>query len=249
LLRALEARPGVNLTRFIQTKERRTFTYCKPLLVTPGMPPVELNRLDSKNWTRTPAQLQGQLINQVFSLAKTADAVILMDQVDIPETGVVTNKLLEVVKDLAERKPDLPILADSRRGLRDFPALIFKMNAAELAALSGAPANLSLDEIKRMAQELANKNSRAVFVTAAERGIIGATPGGLAEHVPALPVRGLIDIVGAGDAVTANLSAALAAGAMFREAVELANAAASVVIHQLGTTGTASIPQIREVLV
>jgi len=55
--------------------------------------------------------------------------------------------------------------------------------------------------------------------------------------------------VGAGDAVTANLAAALATGAKLREAVELANAAASVVIHQLGTTGTASVPQIREALV
>ena len=32
------------------------------------------------------------------------------------------------------------------------------------------------------------------------------------------------------------------------EALELANAAASVVIHQLGTTGTATVAQIREVL-
>jgi rfaE bifunctional protein kinase chain/domain len=249
LRRALEAKPGVKLGQFIQTPDRRTFTYCKPLVMTPGKPPLELNRLDSKNWTRTPAMLQGHLIKHVIRLAKTADAMIIMDQVDIPETGVVTNKLLAAVKDLAERKPDLPILADSRRGLRDFPALIFKMNAAELAALSGAKAGLSLDEIKGLAQELANKNSRPVFVTAAGRGIVGATSWGLAEHVPALPVRGPIDIVGAGDAVTANLSAALAAGAMFREAMELANAAASVVIHQVGTTGTASVPQIRRVLV
>ena len=59
--------------------------------------------------------------------------------------------------------------------------------------------------------------------------------------MPAHPVRGEIDIVGAGDAVTANLAAALAAGASHREAMELAMAAASIVIHQLGTTGTASI--------
>ena len=59
------------------------------------------------------------------------------------------------------------------------------------------------------------------------------------------PVRGEIDIVGAGDAVTANLTAALAAGATVTEAMVLAMAAASVVIYQLGTTGTASVSQIR----
>jgi bifunctional ADP-heptose synthase (sugar kinase/adenylyltransferase) len=85
-----------------------------------------------------------------------------------------------------------------------------------------------------------------VFVTLADRGIVGALPNQTPEHVPAHPIRGPIDIVGAGDAVTANLAAALAAGSSIREAMELAKAAASVVIHQLGTTGTASIAQIAE---
>jgi bifunctional ADP-heptose synthase (sugar kinase/adenylyltransferase) len=66
--------------------------------------------------------------------------------------------------------------------------------------------------------------------------------------VPALAVRGPIDIVGAGDSVTANLAAALAAGADAREAMELAMAAASLVIHQLGTTGTASVAQMAGLL-
>jgi bifunctional ADP-heptose synthase (sugar kinase/adenylyltransferase) len=95
---------------------------------------------------------------------------------------------------------------------------------------------------------LAKQNHREVFITLSERGILGAAPNGEVEHVPCLPLRGEIDIVGAGDSVTANLTAALAAGATLREAIELANAAASVVIHQLGTTGTASVPQIRELL-
>lgn len=248
LWRALGAKPGVKLNGFVQTPERRTFTYCKPLVMAPGKPPVELNRLDSKNWTPTPSPLQGQLINNLLSLAESANAVVLMDQVDISETGVVTKKLLDEVNRLAGQQSALPILADSRRGLRDFPPVILKMNAAELSTLSGTKANLSLDEIKEAAKELSHKNSRAVFITAAERGMVGASPAGEAEHVPALPVRGAIDIVGAGDSVTANLAAALAGGADLREALELANAAASVVIHQLGTTGTASIQQIRRAL-
>ena len=58
-----------------------------------------------------------------------------------------------------------------------------------------------------------SSTGQPVFVTLAERGIVGALPGRRPEHVPAHPVRGPIDIVGAGDAVTANLAAALAAGA------------------------------------
>jgi sugar/nucleoside kinase (ribokinase family) len=78
--------------------------------------------------------------------------------------------------------------------------------------------------------------------------MLGASPDGEVACFPALPVRGEIDIVGAGDSVTANLATALAAGASLPEALEMANAAASVVIHQLGTTGTATIGQIAELL-
>ena len=42
----------------------------------------------------------------------------------------------------------------------------------------------------------------------------------------------------------ANITTALAAQADLGEALELANAAASVVVHKLGTTGTASISEI-----
>jgi bifunctional ADP-heptose synthase (sugar kinase/adenylyltransferase) len=91
---------------------------------------------------------------------------------------------------------------------------------------------------------LALDRGRSVFVTLAERGIVAASPSGEVEHVPALPVRGTIDIVGAGDAVTANITSALAAGATLREALEMANAAASVVIHKLGTTGIATVAEI-----
>jgi bifunctional ADP-heptose synthase (sugar kinase/adenylyltransferase) len=139
-------------------------------------------------------------------------------------------------------------LADSRRGLRGFPSLGFKMNAAELAALAGVPPPLAPAEVERHAAALALRNGRPVFVTLSEQGIVGAGPDGTVEQVPALPVRGPIDIVGAGDAVSANLLTALAAGATPREAMSLAMTAASVVIHQLGTTGTASVTQIRKVL-
>ena len=230
LRRALQARQGVRLDYFIETDLRHTFTYCKPLVMEPGKAPVELSRLDTKNWTPTPALLQGRIIDSVARLATKVDAMILMDQVDLPETGVVTAKLLEAIGVLVEELPELLILADSRRGLRGYPPVCLKMNAAELAALTGAHRDLSLEEIKHTAAALARQHQRNVFVTLAERGIIGVSPHSEPTHVPALPVRGEIDIVGAGDAVTANLTAALAAGAIVQEAVAIANIAATLAV-------------------
>jgi rfaE bifunctional protein kinase chain/domain len=248
LRRALANKPGVRLDYFHQSDQRRTFTYCKPLLIEPGRSPKELNRLDSKNWTPTPALLQGRILDSVARASTDSDAMIVLDQVEIPETGVVTSKLLEAFPHISKELPQLIILADSRRGLRGFNGVSLKMNAAELSSLVGATGSLDPADVRRLALELARRQHHKVFVTLADRGIVGANPALEAEHVPALPVRGEIDIVGAGDAVTANLTAALAAGGSLREALEIANAAASIVIHQLGTTGTASIAQIRELL-
>jgi len=232
------------MKHFLQTDARQTFTYCKPLICSPGEPPRELSRLDTKNWTPTPPMVEERLRQSLLSLAPQVDAIILMDQVDTPETGVITAQMRETIGHIVRERPALLVSADSRRSLQGFPPVIFKMNAVELAALTDAPAILDLPIIEQATLALARMNQRLVFVTLAERGIIGASPPGTVEHVPAFPVCGEIDIVGAGDAVTANLMSALAAGAGLREALELASAAASVVIHQLGTTGTASVSQL-----
>ena len=248
LRRSLLARRGVNLSCFVETELRRTFTYCKPIILTPGQPPRELNRLDSKNWTPTPPAIEEQLAAHIADLTRAVDAIIVMDQVDAAGTGVVTARVLEALRAANTARPELLVIADSRRGLRGFPPFTFKMNAAELAAMTDAAPGQPLDALGKTAAILARQQQRAVFVTLAERGIIGADTAGEVSHVPAHPVRGEIDIVGAGDSVTANLTAALAAGASVSEACRCAMAAASIVIHQLGTTGTAEPAAIARLL-
>ncbi len=243
LRRALASRAGVNLEHFLTTPSRRTPVYCKPLVIEPGDPPRELNRLDSKNWTPTPDFIAHELAGRIIEVAKSVDALILLDQVDLPGTGVVTGLVKDAVSGALRANSEWIVLADSRQGLRDFPPMGFKMNAAELARMVGTPV-VGVDAVERQAADLAARTGQPVFVTLAEEGIVGAGRAGRPQHVPAHPVRGVIVIVGAGDAVTAILTGALAAGANLRESMELAMAAASIVIHQLGTTGTASISQL-----
>ncbi len=104
------------------------------------------------------------------------------------------------------------VLADSRQGLHNFPPVGFKMNAIELGRMTRS-SSTDLESVKAQAAGLAKSTGQPVFVTLAERGIVGAFPGENPDYVPAYPVRGPIDVVGAGDAVTANLAAGLAAGA------------------------------------
>ena len=71
LRRALESQKGVHLDFFLTTPARRTFTYTKPLVIEAGKPPVELNRLDLKNWSPTPAEVSRQLAAAVEKLCRT----------------------------------------------------------------------------------------------------------------------------------------------------------------------------------
>lgn len=250
LQRALGRVPGVQLAHFKTTHERQTFTYSKPLLHRPGHSPEELSRLDIKDWTPTPATVEARLIDSLKTLTPELDALIIMDQAGVKDMGAITPGVLAAIATLQNANPDLVVLADSRYGLSRFPPLVYKMNASEFAQLSDiAPHECHLiDDIASRAEALAARIGRPIFITLAERGIIGAAPGEPAVHVPAQPVRGPIDIVGAGDTVTATLGLALTAGATLEEAMRLAQAAASLVVHQLGTTGVAKPEDMAKLL-
>ena len=109
-------------------------------MIEPGQPPRELNRLDSKNWTPTPPEVEDQLIAALRQSAERIDALIIMDQVDVAETGAVTRRVLEAVAEIGRPPAGLRMLADSRRSLRVIPGSCLKMNRAELGVLLGRPA-------------------------------------------------------------------------------------------------------------
>jgi rfaE bifunctional protein kinase chain/domain len=237
LERCLRTLPSVSLDGFQRTPLRRTFTYCKPLLVRTGEAPIELNRFDSKNWTPTPPELCHSLARAVRALRGKVDVVVVMDQVDLHGTGVISQPVLEALAELAR---SIPVLADSRNGFGAYPPLEFKMNRLEFVSLAGLETGVGLPQIQAALATFSQRTGKAMFVTLAEEGVLGVRPGEAPAWTAALALRGPIDVVGAGDSVTAALAAALAAGATTLEAMELAMLAASLTVHQLGTTGTAA---------
>ncbi len=240
LRKALDQLKGVQTHHFLTTDLRKTFTYTKPLLCHQAKPPQELNRIDQKNWTPTPPEVSEHLIKALRATVTQVDALIVMDQVDIENTGVITKAVLSELDKIQQERPEMLIMSDSRRSLKSYPPLTFKMNASELGNWVGADRALTPETVAKHAVNIAKSLRHQVFVSMAEDGIVSAHPNGRTAHCQALPVRGPIDVVGAGDAVTANLVAAMAAGAKASEALHLAMMAASCVIHQLGTTGVAT---------
>jgi bifunctional ADP-heptose synthase (sugar kinase/adenylyltransferase) len=68
----------------------------------------------------------------------------------------------------------------------------------------------------------------------AREGVLGADETGVSAQVPTFAIRGPIDIVGAGDSVSANLAMALAAGYTRADTV----AGAEELVETLGATAS-----------
>jgi rfaE bifunctional protein kinase chain/domain len=245
LRQALKALPAVDCSGIISDVGRRTPTYTKPML---GK--EELNRLDIKNRTPTPAALQERIIGLLEEASPQLDALIVLDQVSEEDCGVVTARVRDRLAEVANGDPDKFVLADSRERIYSFRNVCVKPNGRELKSWRDAypkeyePTDSPYDP----GLIGAIPRSPYVFVTNGEHGIdLWRTTGkGSLTHVPAYPVTGPIDIVGAGDSCSAGITSAMVAGLTHEQAAAFGNLVASITIQQLGVTGTASPDQVRQ---
>ena len=224
----------------------RTPTYTKPMLHEPGRPPRELNRLDIKNHTPGRSPLDESVLQALEQIWPSLDALLVLDQVSRPDCGVVTTQIRNRLAELGTADPGKLILADSRERIGLFRSVWLKPNETECVAAVQERGTVPLDEC---VAELALRAGRPVFCTRGDKGIILADPrlpSPQAIVVPAYPVTGPIDIVGAGDSTSAGIACALAAGASSPEAAAFGNLVASITIQQIGTTGTATPEQLRQ---
>jgi rfaE bifunctional protein kinase chain/domain len=247
---------GVTIEALIEASERFTPTYTKPVLrsPTPGGMERELNRLDIKNRRPLPAELEAAVIAQLDRLVPVVDGVVIADQVQERNCGVITDKVRAALVWLAEQYPTKFFVADSRVRIGEFERVIIKPNVHEAREAVGRLEDWKAGDhgeddglavAYACGQVLFAHNQKPVLVTLGVQGILVVTENGF-EHVPGIPVSGEIDVVGAGDSVMAGVAAGLCAGGTAAEAAFIGNIAASITIQQIGTTGTASRDQLRQ---
>jgi rfaE bifunctional protein kinase chain/domain len=242
---------GVDVEPLIQRADRFTPTYTKPMVREKDGREHEIQRLDIKNRSPMPAEVEDLVIGQLRALVPRVDGVILADQVPEANYGVITDRVRAEIGELALCHPEVVFAADSRVRIGLFQHIIVKPNARE-ATLAVRPDwagevnnEPDLELARESGAELFRRNRKPVFLTVGAQGILLFTEAGC-EHIPAVPVSGGIDIVGAGDSVMAGIVSALGSGAEPGEAALLGNLVASITIQQIGTTGTATPAQVRE---
>jgi rfaE bifunctional protein kinase chain/domain len=241
----------VDIEPLIERADRFTPTYTKPMVRESDGREHEIQRLDIKNRSPLSAEVEDLVISRLRALVPQVDGVIVADQVQEANCGVITDRVRAEIGELALRHPRVVLAADSRTRTGLFQHVIVKPNAQE-AILAVRPhwvgkvnKEPEMELARESGVELFRRNRKPVFLTVGAQGILLFTEAGY-EHIPAVPVSGEIDIVGAGDSVMAGIVSALCSGAEPGEAALLGNLVASITIQQIGTTGTATPAQVRE---
>ena len=227
-------------TRFIvRSREVVTPQYIKPMILSPGGPATEQNRIDVKNLRPTPPALEEMLLQRLMLAAKEADAVILLDQLTQENRGVITQGMRRCAMEMAKLRPELLIFVDSRAFIHLFEDVTVKCNHLEAARMAKHAQGevFSREETFGDLKMLTAQTGKTAFVTCGEHGIM-AQEGGRCVLVPAVKHSVPLDICGAGDAATAGIVSALCAGASPGEAAFFGNLAAGVTVRKIGDTGT-----------
>jgi len=246
LKRALKA-TGVDTARFVERSDRCTPTYAKPIYRDHDGQVREMDRFDSKNRQPPPPEVETELIERLRQIVPRVQGVIIADQVQEPNCGVITDNVREELAVLAGMYPGTLFGADSRERIGQFRNVLIKPNAREAtrALYPDREKEVNRAGLEACGTVLFRRNAKPVLLTMGANGILVFHAGGTA-HVPACPVEEPIDIVGAGDSTMAGIVAALCSGADVCEAARVGTLAAAVTIRQLGTTGTASRAQMAE---
>ena len=237
LSRELQRR-GCTTEHLLRFPTLMTPTYLKPRNKTDPSLSGEHSRYDTQNRKPTAADVVEQVVEALDVVLPEIDAVIVADQIEQPDCGVVTSAVRDVLASRARQFPNLVFWADSRSQIRNFRNVIIKPNQFEAAGRTNPQPGdeVALDELKAAAGVLRGINGVPVCVTCGKRGALVTDPE--FTVIPAVRIDGPTDPTGAGDSFTAGAVLALSSGATLAEAALVGCLVASLTVQQLATTGT-----------
>jgi D-beta-D-heptose 7-phosphate kinase/D-beta-D-heptose 1-phosphate adenosyltransferase len=236
-LRALLAERGIQATGLVETTERPTTL--KTRIIAHNQQVV---RADHEQDTPVADDVIAQLAERL-DRAGPFDGLILSDY----GKGVLTDEALAGFI-AAGRRSGIPIVVDPKKGdfsqYQGVTSLTPNQKEAEQACALPIIDAVTLQEAGRRLLE--RTGAEAVLITRGEHGMALFGQGGRSDHL-ATRATTVYDVTGAGDTVIAVYTAALAAGAGFLDAAQLANHAAGLAVRELGTAAITA-DQLRSAL-
>jgi rfaE bifunctional protein kinase chain/domain len=234
-LRAALRTRGISPDLLVEARGVPTFTYTKLLNSDTGE--EDLPRVDFVNTHPLPVDSERELIARFQREAPSYDVIVVSDQAETSQGGVVTPLVREAVLQVAAAHPEIVVWVDSRRRAELFRGVVVKPNRSEAEAASlRALGRVDFPALRR------HIDAPLLIVTHGGEGAEVLSSRG-AEWVPATPIEEPVDSCGAGDSFSAGASMALKVSGDPIAAARFGNLVASITIMKPGT-GTASPAEI-----
>jgi rfaE bifunctional protein kinase chain/domain len=233
LIEALRRR-GIDPSHLVREPRIPTFTYTKLINLKTGE--EDQPRVDYVLARRPPAEADSAVVTSFERLAPKADVIIVSDQAETDEGGVVTQALRDAMTRVAVEHPGKTIWVDSRKRGEHYRRVLLKLNEQEAEECCQRIGRPDYQSLRRLIEH------GTLIVTRGEKGALVCTEEGM-RNVPARAVASPVDICGAGDAFNAGASVAFALTGDPELAVRMGNTVASVTIMKRGT-GTASASEV-----
>lgn len=242
---------GIDTTGVLQLPDMDTTVKTRVLAGQSNTTMQQVIRIDREWEGKLSSKVTAHLIDRLNEMAKEADAVLISDY----GLGVVHSKVVEAVnalaRDRAARDGGLPVVVDSRFGLRGFRGITAATpNEAEIREVIGQVKKEVLED-ETLYREVAAVRKRQEFggllLTRGKNGMVlfeGENP---PQSLRVFGGDDVADVTGAGDTVIGIFSLSLAAGAGMWESAQLANIAGGLVVMKRGTA-TVTRRELLEVL-
>lgn len=218
---------GIPTTGLLAVAGRPTTT--KTRIVARGQ---QIVRIDLEVTNPLPQRNRDELVAALQQALVDADVLIIEDY----DKGVVDAAFAQTTVASA-RDAGIPVVVDPKqRQFFDYAgATVFKPNRRELESAFGT--HFTGDDTDLAAARIRLGVDHLLLTLGAD-GMALVSPERILRRTPGI-ARGVFDVSGAGDTVTAWLGTALAAGAAIGEAAWLANLAAGVTVGKRGTATVA----------
>ena len=234
-LRSALAARGIAHELLVDAPGVPTFTYTK--LINAQTDEEDLPRVDFVYTNRLPESVERELVARLERSAPEYDLILISDQAETSQGGVVTPAMRAAVARIALARPDQLVWVDSRLRAEHFRHAVVKPNQQEAEAASlRALGRVDYPELRRHMQ------APCLIVTHGGKGALVVDDHG-EQWVPAKAVAHPVDICGAGDSFSAGAAMALVVTGDPREAARFGNLVAGITIMKKGT-GTASPQEV-----
>ena len=193
----------------------------------------QIVRIDRQTKTPLCAEVEKKVIDNIKKYAKNYDGIILSDY----HLGCLTQNVVNCAIEEA-RKNNIIIVADIQKDMEKYKGVTaITPNQPDSEKQVGF--FIKDDETLKKAGEklLIDLDLQKVLLTRGENGMVLFEKMNDAvsfEKIPAFNNKEVFDVTGAGDTVVAAFTLALCAGLSAKEAMEIGNLAASIVIRYFG---------------